>query len=71
MPTTKRKVQKSMGDKVFDICNMIFWIIFLIIIIYPLWLIIIASVSDPDAVIAGEVLQIGRASCRDRVCAYV
>ena len=31
MPTTKRKVQKSMGDKVFDICNMIFWIIFLII----------------------------------------
>ena len=56
MPTTKRKVQKSMGDKVFDICNMIFWIIFLIIIIYPLWLIIIASVSDPDAVIAGEVL---------------
>ena len=56
MQTQKRKVQKPLGDRIFDICNLIFWIIFLIIIIYPLWLIIIASVSDPDAVISGEVL---------------
>ncbi|HEY8421052.1 MAG TPA: carbohydrate ABC transporter permease [Thermoclostridium sp.] len=50
------KVKKAVGDTVFDVFNTIFWIIVLIVVIYPLWFIIIASVSDPDAVIAGEVL---------------
>jgi len=50
------KVRKNIGDSLFDIFNTIFWIIVLIIIIYPLWFVIIASVSDPDAVIAGKVL---------------
>lgn len=30
--------------------------IVLFITLYPLWLVLIASVSDPDAVLAGEVL---------------
>ena len=32
------------------------WIVILFIVLYPLWLILIASVSDPDAVLQGKVL---------------
>ena len=44
------------GDTVFNIVNAIIWTIVLSLILYPLWLIIIASVSDPTAVLAGKVL---------------
>ena len=40
----------------FNAINLIFWIIVLFIVLYPLWLIIISSVSDPDAVRRAEVL---------------
>ncbi len=50
------KIAKTRGDKIFDTINLIFWIIMLTLILYPLWLIIIASVSDPDAVSMGKVL---------------
>lgn len=55
MKDTAVKVKKTIGDKAFDIFNGVFWIIALFFILYPLWFIIIASVSNPDAVIAGEV----------------
>jgi putative aldouronate transport system permease protein len=44
------------NDTIFNIINMIIWAIILTLIIYPLWLIIIASVSDPNAVLEGKVL---------------
>lgn len=47
-------IKKTGADRIFDFFNMTFWIIILIVILYPLWLIIIASVSSPDAVIAGK-----------------
>lgn len=50
------RIRETRADRVFNVINMIFWIVVLFIVLYPLWLIIIASVSDPDAVIAGEVL---------------
>jgi putative aldouronate transport system permease protein len=50
------KIRKTRGDRIFDAANTIFWIILLIVTLYPLWLIIIASVSSPDAVISGKVL---------------
>lgn len=56
MKGTAVKVKKTIGDKTFDVLNGIFWVTVLFAIIYPLWFIIIASVSDPDAVIAGNVL---------------
>ena len=56
MKGTAVKVKKTIGDKTFDVLNGIFWVTALFAIIYPLWFIIIASVSDPDAVIAGNVL---------------
>jgi putative aldouronate transport system permease protein len=52
--TARRAV--SIGDRVFDICNTVVWIIVLFIVIYPLWLIIISSVSEPEAVLSGKVL---------------
>ncbi len=50
------KIRLSGDDLLFTIINTIIWIIILIIVIYPLWLIIIASVSDPNAVLAGKVV---------------
>jgi putative aldouronate transport system permease protein len=50
------KVKKTGVDKIFDRLNILLWIIVLGIVLYPLWLIIIASISDPDALLTGEVL---------------
>lgn len=50
------KVRETKQDQIFNIANLIFWLIVLFITLYPLWLILIASVSDPDAVLAGEVV---------------
>src|SRR5690554_910296 len=52
----KTLVRKTFGDRIFDSINTGFWIVFLFAILFPLWFIMIASVSDPDAVIAGSVL---------------
>ena len=49
----KKKIQKPIGDRIFDTINAVIWVIILAVILYALWLILIASVSDPDAVIAG------------------
>lgn len=46
----------SMSNRVFYIFNTIFWIVFMFIILYPLYLVCIASVSDPDAIVRGEVI---------------
>ncbi len=48
--------QMSMSNRMFYIFNSIFWIIVMILILYPLYLVIIASVSDPDAIVAGKVI---------------
>ncbi|MBQ3079897.1 MAG: carbohydrate ABC transporter permease [Clostridia bacterium] len=50
------RIKETRSDNIFNACNLLFWFIVLFVILYPLWLIIIASVSDPDAVMAGQVL---------------
>lgn len=50
------RIRETGRDRVFNIINLIFWIIVLFIVLYPLWLILIASVSDPDAVLQARVL---------------
>lgn len=52
----KSKKQISASNRFFYIFNTIFWIIVMVIIIYPLYLVCIASVSDPDAIVRGEVI---------------
>ena len=49
------KIRLSAGDKVFDIVNHIALIIIMIIIIYPLYYTIIASLSDIDELALGNV----------------
>ena len=50
----RSKIKHSRSNQVFYIFNTIFWIIFMFLIIYPLYLVCIASVSDPDAIVAGN-----------------
>jgi len=45
-----------MSNRIFYILNTIFWIVVMFLILYPLYLVIIASVSDPDAIVRGEVI---------------
>jgi putative aldouronate transport system permease protein len=53
---TQARAGASAGDRVFDACNLAWWIFVLFVMIYPLWLIIADSFSDPDAVLAGRVV---------------
>jgi len=49
-------MRSSRGDKVFYAINAILLGILALIVLYPLYFIIIASISDPDAVLAGKVV---------------
>jgi len=51
-------IKKTYSDKIFDIVNVLVMVFVLIIMVWPLWFVVIASVSDPDAVARGEVLLI-------------
>lgn len=44
------------SDRVFDIVNVFFMVVMLIIFVWPLWFVVIASVSDPNEIWNGNVL---------------
>ena len=48
-------VKQSFGDRVFDAVNMALLVLVLVIVLYPLLFVLSASVSDPEAVVRGEV----------------
>lgn len=48
--------RQSTGDRVFEIVNTALLALILLVILYPLWFVVIASVSDPAKVVAGDVL---------------
>lgn len=50
------KNKRSYSDKVFDIVNVLIMAVLLVIFVWPLWFVVIASISDPNAVNAGQVL---------------
>ena len=52
----QNRIRHSSSDQAFFMVNMVFWIIIMLIIIYPLYLVCIASVSDPSAIVAGKVI---------------
>ena len=54
----RNRVRETGKDRLFNTVNIVFWIIVLFIVLYPLWLILIASVSDPDAVLQAKVLAL-------------
>ena len=53
---SKEFKRQGKSDKAFDIINHIFLFLILIIVLYPLWFIVIASFSAPNEVAAGNVL---------------
>ena len=52
----RNRIRETRKDRIFNAFNLLFWILILFIVLYPLWLILIASVSDPDAVLQAKVL---------------
>ncbi|MDO4293529.1 MAG: carbohydrate ABC transporter permease [Eubacteriales bacterium] len=52
----KQKKKLSTSNRIFYIFNTIFWIVIMFMVLYPLYLVLIASVSDPDAIVRGEVI---------------
>ena len=58
-PAIKMKnmaLKDTKGDKVFFAINAFFLGLLALIILYPLYFIVIASISDPDAVLGGQVV---------------
>ena len=53
---TNNVVKDSLGDKVFYAITYLILGLLALIILYPVYFIIIASISDPDAVLAGKVV---------------
>ena len=58
--TKKAKLPQSRADKIFTVVNYTFLVLVLLIILYPLWIVVIASVSSSSAVIRGDVWIIPR-----------
>ena len=56
MDNKKKFKNMSISNQIFYVFNGIFWAIVMFIILYPLYLVCIASVSDPDAIVRGEVI---------------
>lgn len=48
--------KKSYSDKIFDIVNLVIMILLVIIFVWPLWFVVVASFSDPIATAAGQTL---------------
>ncbi|ANE47085.1 sugar ABC transporter permease [Paenibacillus swuensis] len=44
---------QSLADRLFDLCNIFFFALLLLIVLYPLYFILISSVSHPDSVNLG------------------
>lgn len=50
-----KNMKRSKGDRRFNIFVYVVMVIMALIILYPLWFVVIASVSSPDAILNGEV----------------
>ena len=50
-----KKIKNTRRDVIFDVLNYMFWGLILIAILYPLWLVLAASVSGADAIIGGKI----------------
>lgn len=52
----KNHIGRNFRGRIFDYVNILIWVVILVIILYPLWLIIIASFSSAEAIYSGKVL---------------
>lgn len=51
----KNHIRKSASDKTFDVINIVFMVLFMLVMVYPLYFIVMASLSDPYQVMNGRV----------------
>lgn len=60
MKTTNKLNKLSRGEKIFNICNIIFMVTMIIVMLYPMWYVIVASLSDGTTVMkaGGKMLWI-------------
>ncbi len=56
MRTKQTPVMRCRADRIFDAINTVFMLLALLITAYPLYFVVIASISEPDLVNAGKVL---------------
>ena len=73
MKASGKKIRYSTGDRIFDAIVLLIMLIVLLICLYPLYFIMIASVSDPYLVSAGKVFLIPKGisfNAYERIFAY-
>lgn len=51
-------IKSTTEDKIFDIVSICFFCLVLVVVLYPLYFVVIASISDPYKVLAGEVVLV-------------
>jgi ABC-type sugar transport system, permease component len=51
----RNRIRTSTGSRVFDVCNIAFMFLFLIVTLYPFWYVVMVSLSNGKAVLAGKV----------------
>ena len=71
--TRGTKIRYSTGDRIFDAVVLFVMLIVLLLCLYPLYFILIASVSDPYLVSAGKVFLIPKGisfNAYERIFAY-
>lgn len=56
MAKNKNKIKSTRADKVFDAFNFLILSLVGLVVLYPLYFVFIASISDPDAVNTGQVI---------------
>ncbi len=55
-----QKVRKLSGDRVFDVCNLIFMCFIMLITLYPFYYVIMSSLNDPIDLLKGPVYLVPR-----------
>ncbi len=55
-----QKVRKLSGDRVFDVCNLIFMCFIMLLTLYPFYYVIISSLNDPIDLLKGPVYLVPR-----------
>lgn len=55
-PVKRNRIRESVGSRTFDIILIIFMFLFLLVTLYPVWYVLVVSLSNGKAVMAGKVL---------------
>ena len=50
-----KKMKEAKADRAFDIINTCISVLILLITVYPIWVVLISSISDPIALMSGKV----------------